>query len=297
MLTQRIKSIRPDVHYVTLDLSQTLALHSDSIRGRLEDLLDRMQSGRVRPLPSRSFKLSEASNAFAWMQEGVNVGKPLIQCDDLDEPVALSSPQPGVHLISGGLGGLGLLTSDYLLRQGVHDIVLLTRREPTDREAMILDDWNKTGARVRVQVMEIDQLDSVQSTLQDIRDQGLPITAVYHLAGVLQDSNVSEQSVALFNTVLDPKAKGGWNLHQATLDDPIEQFVLFSSLSGWLGSPGQANHATANAFLDSLAEFRRRQKLPAVSIGWGPWARVGSCLLYTSPSPRDLSTSRMPSSA
>ena len=37
----------------------------------------------------------------------------------------------------------------------------------------------------------------------------------------------------------------------------------------------------------------------AIGTGWHGWMhfRVDTCLLYTSPSPRDLSTSRMPSSA
>ncbi|TWU03336.1 type I polyketide synthase [Neorhodopirellula pilleata] len=274
-LTRRIQSNRPDIHYSTLDLSQTLASHPGSIRCRLEDLLKRIADQEIHPLPSRLFTLDHAEEAFAWMMEGLNVGKPIVRCDDVSEQSA-TAPSSGVHLISGGLGGLGLLTCDVLVRRGVHDIVLLTRREPTDREATILQDWNRAGARVRVEVLAIDQLDSVESTLDRIRSEGRPITAVYHLAGVLQDSVISEQSTELFQTVLDPKAKGGWNLHRATLDDPIDSFVLFSSMSGWLGSPGQANHATANAFLDALADHRRRAGLPAVSIGWGPWARVGS---------------------
>lgn len=274
-LMKRVRSNRPDVSYTALDLSQTLASRQDLIRDRLEDLIKRIETQQIQPLASRLFSLDRADEGFAWMMQGLNVGKPVIRCDDVLEQ-STSAPSSGVHLISGGLGGLGLLTCDVLVRRGVRNIVLLTRREPTDREATILHEWNRTGARVRVKVMAIDQLDSVQSTLARIRSEGSPITAVYHLAGVLQDSIISEQSPALFQTVLDPKVKGGWNIHAATLNDPIESFVLFSSMSGWLGSPGQANHAIANAFLDALAVDRQRGGLPAVSIGWGPWARVGS---------------------
>jgi acyl carrier protein len=43
-----------------------------------------------------------------------------------------------------------------------------------------------------------------------------------------------------------------------------------------LGSAGQGNHATANAFVDGFAAYRRALGLPATSINWGAWAEVGA---------------------
>ena len=39
------------------------------------------------------------------------------------------------------------------------------------------------------------------------------------------------------------------------------------------------------------------QSRKEAALGWQGLAQISTCLLYTSPSPRDLSTSRMPSSA
>ena len=73
-----------------------------------------------------------------------------------------------------------------------------------------------------------------------------------------------------------PKIVGAWHLHQLTLDRPLDFFILFSSATALLGSPGQANHVTANTLLDAFAHYRRSQGLPTLSINWGPWAEVGA---------------------
>jgi acyl carrier protein len=75
--------------------------------------------------------------------------------------------------------------------------------------------------------------------------------------------------------VMSPKVVGAWNLHRATLDRQLDYFVMFSSLASWAGSIGQGNYAAANAFLDSLAQYRSAHKLPALTVNWGAIAEVG----------------------
>jgi myxalamid-type polyketide synthase MxaC len=75
--------------------------------------------------------------------------------------------------------------------------------------------------------------------------------------------------------VLSPKTRGAWNLHVLTADDPLDHFVLFSSVAALLEDPGQGAYAAANAFLDGLAHQRRAAGRPALAIDWGPWAQVG----------------------
>jgi myxalamid-type polyketide synthase MxaE and MxaD len=71
------------------------------------------------------------------------------------------------------------------------------------------------------------------------------------------------------------KVRGTWNLHTLTSRQTLDCFVLFSSASALIGSPGQGNYAAANACMDALAHARRSQGLPALSINWGPWSDAG----------------------
>ena len=102
-----------------------------------------------------------------------------------------------------------------------------------------------------------------------------PLRGIVHAAMVLDDKAVLQQSLASLQRVMGPKHIGAWNLHETTIDLPLDFFVMFGSMAALVGSPGQANYVAANATLDALAHYRRRLGLPAIAIDWGRLGEVG----------------------
>jgi natural product biosynthesis luciferase-like monooxygenase protein len=183
------------------------------------------------------------------------------------------------YLITGGLGALGLATAQWLIDAGARHLVLLGRtgaNDDTGRAA--LAQLSNAGARVTAAAVDVANGDQLSALLEQLRGQNAPpIRGVIHAAGVVLGSTLAQLSRSAIAHVLRPKVAGGWNLHRAFADAPLDFFVLYSaipSMLGWLGQ-GAAHYAAANAFLDSLAHYRRSCGQPAQSIVWGPWADIG----------------------
>jgi acyl transferase domain-containing protein/pimeloyl-ACP methyl ester carboxylesterase/aryl carrier-like protein len=176
------------------------------------------------------------------------------------------------YLITGGLGGLGLLVARWLVEKGARHLTLVGRSAPSEEARRVLAELEKAGAQISIVSADVSRMEDVMRVLAEMT---VPLGGVIHAAGVLEDTLLLEQSREKLDRVLAPKALGAWNLHTLTADRKLDFFVLFSSVASLLGTPGQGAYAAANAFLDGLAVMRRRAGLPALSVNWGPWAEAG----------------------
>ncbi|MFF5882603.1 SDR family NAD(P)-dependent oxidoreductase [Streptomyces sp. NPDC012589] len=184
-------------------------------------------------------------------------------------------PADGTVLITGGLGAIGRTVARLLAGHGVPRLLLTSRRGADDPRAEdVTAELTALGARVEIAACDVADPDALADLLAGI-DTEAPLRGVVHCAGVLADAAVTELTADRLAHVLRPKTDGAAHLHRLTAGRPLDLFLLLSSAAGVLGSPGQANYAAANAFLDQLAHHRRALGLPALSLSFGAWADEG----------------------
>ena len=179
----------------------------------------------------------------------------------------------GHYLITGGLGGLGLKLAQFLTIHGAATIHLVSRRKPNEEIEHYLAMLKKKGVKIETHSIDISEWHDIQNLIATIT-QKQPLTAIFHLAGVLDDAAFMEQDRARIDAVARPKAVGARFLHEAT-QKAQTPLIFFSSIASLLGSTGQLNYAIANSYLDSLTQYRKQQGLTTITIQWGPWAEVG----------------------
>jgi epothilone polyketide synthase D len=261
-----IAARHPGIIYRHFDLSQ---LGVERIADMFAAIVAGFNSGALRPLPLRTFAMTEARRAFRLMSRGGHVGKLALF------PIR-SAPEPhGSVLITGGLGALGAEAARALARGGTRHLVLMGRRgAATPGASDLVAELAALGAEATVVGGAVAGRDDVARALASV-PVGRALRGVVHAAGFLDDGMLDAQTGQRFVDVMAPKVWGAWHLHTLTRELRLDFFVLFSSIAGTLGSPGQSGYAAANSFLDALAAHRRSLGICGSSLAWGPWAQKG----------------------
>ena len=278
----QVKALGTELQYHIVDWTDRARTDPVGIGALLQTVMHDVATGALPPLPVDVFPLSQVHDAFRFMAQGRHLGKLVIshrEALDADGARPVQIVPDASYVIVGGTSGIGLLTADWLGSRGATHLALCSRSGGDAITRQAVARLAASGVRVSLFAVDVADADAVRDMLQEVRSVA-PIRGVMQSAGLLDDGAVLQLDAARMSRVFGPKVTGTWNLHQLTLGDPLDFFVGYASVAGFLGSAGQANHAAANAFMDALSQYRRAEGRPAVSIDWGAWDEVGAAVRY-----------------
>ncbi|XP_014551027.1 hypothetical protein COCVIDRAFT_113947 [Bipolaris victoriae FI3] len=190
------------------------------------------------------------------------------------------------YVLIGGLGGLGRSAAIWLAERGAGCIIFMSRSASAGAETRsLVQELKLLGCETQIATGSVTDATAVEKL---VANAAMPIAGVLHLALVLKDETLLDMTFDSWRAATEAKVQGTWNLHRALEDQPLEFFVLASSIYGIQGNPNQANYAAASTFLDAFVQYRQKLGLPASVIDLGVMGDVG----YVSERPAILESLR-----
>ncbi|CAI6340543.1 unnamed protein product [Periconia digitata] len=187
--------------------------------------------------------------------------------------IPVSFRSDACYFLVGGLGGLGREISRWMVENGARHLLYLSRsaKESADTTPFF-DELRSQGCSISTFAGSVNSLEDVEAA---VKQATKPIAGVMQMSAVMRDNFLSQMTFNDWQTCVQPKVKGTWNLHNALSKSPLDFFLLFSSICGITGQWGQANYNSANSFLDAFVKYRHGQGLAASVIDIGFMGGVG----------------------
>ena len=232
------------------------------------------------PVPQFSFQ--DLQNAFdiATLDPGLSV---LIHGENISPERRLLTHNPtdtlfrpdGAYMVIGGLGGLGRYLMAWMVQKGARHLVTISRSglDSPDANSLIAG-IEALGAEIQVYKADARNGAAVNDVMTEVR-KTRPIRGCFNMVLVLENSPFMTMKGQQWDKVVRSKVDSTWNMHEATLSDTLDFFIMLSSISSISGNRTQANYATGNCFQNALADYRRSLGLPGLSIALGPMSGIG----------------------
>ncbi|KAF4994613.1 hypothetical protein FDECE_13060, partial [Fusarium decemcellulare] len=271
-----------NITFAYVDFAHILATKTRLASQLLGDVMKLFADGAVQHVRLTKYPISEMAAAFRLIQAGKHTGKVILTVDPEDKVQVVPSKPPSAQLKSeatyivvGGLGGLGKRVVDWTAEKGARHIVILSRTARPDSDTQsLLDKLASEGVTVRVEKCDVSSEDQVKQMVATIQKTMPPIRGMFQAAMVLNDILLEHMTVEMWCKVTAPKVQGTWNLHKHLPDD-MDFFIMLSSVVSMVGTVGAGNYASACAFQDGIARYRRRLGLPAHALNIGAIVEAG----------------------
>ncbi|HEX2909582.1 MAG TPA: SDR family NAD(P)-dependent oxidoreductase [Chloroflexia bacterium] len=277
-------------------LGRVISLEYSANWGGMLDLAPGESTGEDQPVLDEILEPDgEDQLAFRNGQRYVARLVPAPRLADINHTRPLRLNAGATYLITGGLGALGLQVAHWLVEQGARHLVLTGRKGLPDkatwqdpslepairRQIEAVRSLEKSGASVHCFAADVADYDRMAMLFGQFGQELPPLKGVVHAAGLPHMRALKELDITELEAIMRPKMVGGWVLHRLTTHLELDFFVSFSSIASVWGSAGMAAYAAGNQFLDALAQYRRRQGLPGLSLNWGPWSGGGMATAET----------------
>ncbi|KAE8353621.1 hypothetical protein BDV28DRAFT_164846 [Aspergillus coremiiformis] len=270
--------------FICLDLGSWAKDRPEACMSALAVIFDLLAEGKFQPpSPISTYGIGEMEKAFRLMQGGKHRGKLVIEMRKDDPVMTVLKPKPNswfednaTYVVSGGLGGLGQSAVNWLVSRGVRNLLLLSRSGGESPEGQkLLDQLYSQGVKVLAPVCDVNDAQSLCKSLDACQLHMPPIKGCIQAAMVLHDVSFENMSYTAWQTAVNPKVRGSWNLHEF-LPRGMDFFIMLSSINGLIGSRGQANYGAGNTFQDALARYRVGIGERATSLDLGLFTFAGA---------------------
>ncbi len=253
-------------HAVLWGLGRSLALEHPEIWGGIIDLDDSMPAELAVRHVLTAAHGTDGEDQVVYRSGARHV--PRLQRRTLPgKPVTLNADAS--QLVIGATGNIGPHLIRQLARMGAKTIVAMARKPGA------LDELTQCLAATGTDLIAVaaDATDpaAMQTLFDRFGTELPPLEGIYLAAFAGRPALLSEMTDDDVTTMFRPKLDALALLHRLSLKSPVRHFVLFSSVSGLLGSRWLAHYTATSAFLDSFAGARRTMGLPATVVDWGLW--------------------------
>jgi acyl transferase domain-containing protein/acyl carrier protein len=270
-----------NVVFAGVDIDRMLVGKPAEVQRIQNDIINKFSDKTFHPAPVHVYSANKVDEAFRYMADSKHIGKIVIEydCNVKAIPVAKKKElfvDNASYLITGGTSGFGLEVAKWMAQEGAKNLILLSRSGVTSEEAKLaINVMQNAGCNIHSAQVDVTDLQQINNVITEAAKNMPPLKGVVHGAAVLDDSFIVDMSREKLDKVVKPKLYGAVNLHQATIDIPLDFFIMFSSISSLIGNPGQANYVLGNSYLDAFAHYRHALGLPATTINWGVLAEAG----------------------
>ncbi len=279
-----LRVFRNNIAYFAVDLAALIEEKPRFAASMLATVIESIATGDWAPLPVQRFPATEPAQAFQFMAQGRHIGKLVLEFAGTQD-VCVLPPRSGsesalfrrdaTYLLTGGFGGVGAAVAEWMAENGAGHLVLASRRQPGPAEEQVLRRIGSKGATVEHRRTDLLDASQLRRLIGEVSDAKRPMRGVMHMAAVIDDALVTNLNPHRFDAVFEPKIRGTWNLHHATLDLALDFFVMFSSMASVHPQPGHGSYSAANSFMDAFAGYRRGLGLPGTAINWAGWLGLG----------------------